>query len=42
MLSGKGLPTAGSVGYEIFDDANALATLAPAMILVRSDMALTD
>ena len=24
MLSGKGLPTAGSVGYEIFDQANAL------------------
>jgi len=24
MLSGKGLPTAGSVGYEIFDNANAL------------------
>jgi flagellar M-ring protein FliF len=24
MLSGKGLPTAGSVGYEIFDEANAL------------------
>jgi len=24
MLSGKGLPTAGSVGYEIFDDASAL------------------
>ena len=24
MLSGKGLPTAGSVGYEIFDPANAL------------------
>lgn len=24
MLSGKGLPTAGSVGYEIFDDANTL------------------
>lgn len=24
MLSGKGLPTSGSVGYEIFDDANAL------------------
>ena len=24
LLSGKGLPTAGSVGYEIFDEANAL------------------
>jgi len=24
MLSGKGLPTSGSVGYEIFDNANAL------------------
>ncbi len=24
MLSGKGLPTAGSVGYEIFDEANSL------------------
>ncbi|RAK63620.1 flagellar basal-body MS-ring/collar protein FliF [Phenylobacterium kunshanense] len=24
MLSGKGLPTAGSVGYEIFDQSNAL------------------
>jgi len=24
MLSGKGLPTAGSVGYEIFDEANTL------------------
>ncbi len=24
MLSGKGLPTSGSVGYEIFDEANAL------------------
>jgi flagellar M-ring protein FliF len=24
MLSGKGLPTTGSVGYEIFDEANAL------------------
>src|SRR4029453_14863812 len=24
MLSSKGLPTAGSVGYEIFDNANAL------------------
>lgn len=24
MLSGKGLPTAGSVGYEIFDEASAL------------------
>ena len=24
MLSAKGLPTAGSVGYEIFDEANAL------------------
>ncbi|MET0272188.1 MAG: flagellar basal-body MS-ring/collar protein FliF, partial [Phenylobacterium sp.] len=24
LLSGKGLPTAGSVGYEIFDNANAL------------------
>jgi len=24
MLSGKGLPTAGSVGYEIFDNANTL------------------
>ncbi len=24
MLSGKGLPTAGSVGYEIFDSSNAL------------------
>jgi len=24
LLSAKGLPTAGSVGYEIFDDANAL------------------
>ncbi len=24
MLSGKGLPTAGSVGYEIFDNSNAL------------------
>ena len=24
MLSGKGLPTSGSVGYEIFDQANAL------------------
>lgn len=24
LLSGKGLPTAGSVGYEIFDDTNAL------------------
>lgn len=24
MLSSKGLPTSGSVGYEIFDDANAL------------------
>lgn len=24
MLSGKGLPTAGSVGYEIFDETNAL------------------
>lgn len=24
MLSGKGLPTSGSVGYELFDEANAL------------------
>ena len=24
MLSGKGLPTSGSVGYEIFDQTNAL------------------
>src|SRR5690606_39904392 len=24
MLSGKGLPTSGSVGYEIFDESNVL------------------